>query len=275
MNMTDEEILSIVAHIHLECLPAQFPVKVKKLLNMLIDRKPNFQAMTYQRYAELEGWFPSPFQIRRHFHSLEGKIIYLPDDNLYVLLYNQAQRIERKKWTLAHELGHYFCGHLEHLQLGQFIDECTNHQIEAEANRFARHLLAPPWLLVDIAGAYGYTDAMSFYALCRFLFHLSQEASYYIAISSHDNFYHYGIKKLSPHWNSLQKKYQQPVDDTIFKQLPTQSDFNNFVDAYRYEYNLISRLCASQKIGLIHGPVSVSQLLARLDTLNVVQHRSI
>ena len=132
-----------------------------------------------------------------------------------------------------------------------------------------------PWLLVDIAGAYGYTDAMSFYALCRFLFHLSQEASYYIAISSHDNFYHYGIKKLSPHWNSLQKKYQQPVDDTIFKQLPTQSDFNNFVDAYRYEYNLISRLCASQKIGLIHGPVSVSQLLAKLDTLNVVQHRSI
>lgn len=273
--MTDKEILSIVAHIHLEWLPTQLPVKVKQLLNMIIDLEINFQAMTYQQYAEKEGWFPSPFQFKRYFHSLEGKIIYLPDDDLYVLLYNQAQIIERKKWTLAHELGHYFCGHLNQLHSGQVMDEYTNRRIEAEANRFARYLLAPPWLLASVTGAYGYTDAMSSYALCRFLFRLSQEASYYIAISSHDNFYHYSIKKLSSHWNSLQKKYQQLVDDTIFKQLPTQSDFNNFVDAYRYEYNLISRLCASQKIGLIHGPVSVSQLLARLDTLNVVQHRSI
>lgn len=78
--MTDKEILSIVAHIHLEWLPAQFPVKVKRLLNMLIDLGPNFQAMTYQKYAELEGWFPSLLQIKRHFHSLEGKIIYLPED---------------------------------------------------------------------------------------------------------------------------------------------------------------------------------------------------
>ena len=33
--MTDKEILSIVAHIHLEWLPAQFPVKVKRLLNVV------------------------------------------------------------------------------------------------------------------------------------------------------------------------------------------------------------------------------------------------
>ncbi|TYZ26209.1 hypothetical protein FZ041_14260, partial [Selenomonas caprae] len=62
--MTNKEILSIVAHIHLEWLPAQFPVKVKQLLNMLIDLEQNFQAMTYQKYAEIEDWFPSPFQIK-------------------------------------------------------------------------------------------------------------------------------------------------------------------------------------------------------------------
>ncbi|MBO6203233.1 MAG: ImmA/IrrE family metallo-endopeptidase [Selenomonas sp.] len=273
--MTDKEILSIVAHIHLEWLPTQLPVKVKQLLNMIIDLEINFQAMTYQQYAEKEGWFPSPFQFKRYFHSLEGKIIYLPDDDLYVLLYNQAQIIERKKWTLAHELGHYFCGHLDQLHSGQVIDEYTNRRIEAEANRFARYLLAPPWLLAGVTGAYGYTDAMSFYALCRFLFRLSQEASYYIAVSSHNIFYHYGIKSLASDWNPLQKKYQPIIDDIIFKQLPTQSDFNSFVDAYRYEYNLISWLCASQRIGLIHGPVSAAQILAECNTSDVAQHKGI
>lgn len=273
--MTNKEILSIVAHIHLEWLPTQLPVKVKPLLNMIIDLEINFQAMTYQQYAEKEGWFPSPFQFKRYFHSLEGKIIYLPDDDLYVLLYNQAQIIERKKWTLAHELGHYFCGHLKELKNGQRTDEYTNRHIEAEANQFARYLLAPPWLLVGIAGAYGYTDAMSFYALCRFLFHLSQEASYYIAVSCRSNYYRYGIKSLSSYWNPLQKKYQPIIDDIIFKQLPTQSDFNSFVDAYRYEYNLISWLCTSQRIGLIHGPVSAAQILAECNTSDVAPHKGI
>lgn len=116
---------------------------------------------------------------------------------------------------------------------------------------------------------------MSFYALCRFLFRLSQEASYYIAVSSHDTFYRYGIKSLASYWNPLQKKYQPIIDDIIFKQLPTQSDFNSFVDAYRYEYNFISWLCTGQRNGLIHGPVSVAQILAGYNTSDVAQHKGI
>jgi Zn-dependent peptidase ImmA (M78 family) len=61
----------------------------------------------------------------------------LREGRRYIILYNDAPHIPdaRKRFTLAHELGHYILRH-----------RTDGEKQEREANCFARNLLAPYWI---------------------------------------------------------------------------------------------------------------------------------
>ena len=96
-----------------------------------------------------------------------------------VIYVNRDHAITRQRFTIAHELGHLFCGHLTDKE-GKIIDnaECKrsavwNHQ-EREANQFAAELLMPSRLL-KVAIAAGIKTNYDLAAL----FNVSQEAMSY------------------------------------------------------------------------------------------------
>ena len=62
----------------------------------------------------------------------DGMCQYIEKTDTYVVLYNQSLFPHRKKWTIAHELGHIYLGHTE-----------DNDIAEIEAHFFAAQLLMP------------------------------------------------------------------------------------------------------------------------------------
>ncbi|WP_197092117.1 MULTISPECIES: ImmA/IrrE family metallo-endopeptidase [Mesorhizobium] len=94
----------------------------------------------------------------------EGGLITTPDKFNATILFNQGSRPERRRFTIAHELGHFLIpSHLPSAD-GRFL--CTlqdmrnlkdgeanrREKMEVEANRFASQLLMPPpKFRVDVA----------------------------------------------------------------------------------------------------------------------------
>lgn len=69
------------------------------------------------------------------------------NDEIFIL-YNNSVSVTRQRFTVAHELGHLYLGHVHG---GSSIDFGSQNFDEAEANQFAAHLLMPPSLLrIDI-----------------------------------------------------------------------------------------------------------------------------
>lgn len=62
------------------------------------------------------------------------------------ILFNNARATVRKRFSVAHEIGHLYLGHL-HGNSGSELDASSNNFDEVEANEFAAHLLIPPEML--------------------------------------------------------------------------------------------------------------------------------
>lgn len=72
------------------------------------------------------------------------------DDNKNVIFINKDQYITRKRFTLAHELGHIALNHkLE-------LDNIPDNVRETEANTFASLLLCPPFIVLKTLESYRY-----------------------------------------------------------------------------------------------------------------------
>lgn len=72
------------------------------------------------------------------------------DDNKNVIFINKDQYITRKRFTLAHELGHIALNHkLE-------LDSIPDNVRETEANTFASLLLCPPFIVLKTLESYRY-----------------------------------------------------------------------------------------------------------------------
>lgn len=71
----------------------------------------------------------------------------------FMILYNDKRSISRIRFTIAHELGHIM---LEHSQESELA--------EAEANFFAKHLLAPP-VLVQLIANLGVLEVSDFFSI--------------------------------------------------------------------------------------------------------------
>lgn len=119
------------------------PVKLKKIINSI----DNLTLLSYQKFGKLYGLTKN--EVIKWTQSEEGCLWYCKEDDKYLLLYNKAvTHIGRKRFTLAHELGHYFLKHNEQSERSLLSrNALTSGEIDAyekEANVFARKLLAPP-----------------------------------------------------------------------------------------------------------------------------------
>lgn len=76
-------------------------------------------------------------------------------DGRYLTIYDDTKPINRIRWTLAHEIGHIFLGHLPELRVEKLkrnmeeISEEYYELLEVEANKFASELLTPISLLKE------------------------------------------------------------------------------------------------------------------------------
>ena len=99
----------------------------------------------------------------------ESGITLMQDDKLYIV-YADEQSPQRCRFTIAHELGHIFLGHLFSKDGNGFA---TTDDAERLANVFARDLLSPACVLHELHA----TDAAAIANLCD----ISLEAATYRA----------------------------------------------------------------------------------------------
>lgn len=88
----------------------------------------------------------------------ESGITLVQDDKLYIV-YADEQSPQRCRFTIAHELGHIFLGHLFSKDGNGFA---TTDDAECSANVFARDLLAPACVLHELHA----TNAAAIANLC-------------------------------------------------------------------------------------------------------------
>lgn len=157
----------------------QLPVKVMELAKLF----PNLRIKTYSWFAKNHNL--SIEEVCEYTGSTLGCCWYYKSLGKYLILYNdQEQNIGRKRWTIAHELGHFILKHNEitkkaSLSRGDFTDD-EYKILESEANCFARSLLAPPHVITHINGL----DIRCLTELCE----VSFEAAEYIMIFLENGF---------------------------------------------------------------------------------------
>lgn len=102
-------------------------------------------------------------------HQNESGTTLMQNDKLYII-YADEQSLQRCRFTIAHELGHIFLGHLFSKDGNGFA---TIDDAEHSANVFARDLLAPACVLHELHA----TNAAAIANLCD----ISLEAATYRA----------------------------------------------------------------------------------------------
>lgn len=90
-------------------------------------------------------------------------------DGMNVIFYNQDEMIERVRFSIAHELGHYVMNHITNLDKDDDLYQIQEH----EANTFAAQLLMP-YQLLDVCVYNGIDVTADF---IRKLYGTSNEAS--------------------------------------------------------------------------------------------------
>lgn len=128
----------------------------------------------------------------------------LMQNGVFYIIYNDSERQERCRFTVAHELGHIFLGHLM-IDTPVYRTFDVNNKSEIAANIFARDLLAPACVLHELHA----TSPKAISNLCN----ISIEAANYRA------------KRLAV----LEKRnawYSHPLERKIYNQ------FSNFITNY-------------------------------------------
>ncbi len=147
----------------------------KAVVALLRECGVNTLPVCLQKITEKKQWIPVEYAVARRSGleipspSEDGCTIVREAENTreYIILYNERDPRRRIRWTLAHEIGHIALGHLE-LRPG---DRPEKRVLEAEANYFAKNLLAP---MAVIARA-GAMDRETIASLCD----ISLEAAAY------------------------------------------------------------------------------------------------
>lgn len=135
----------IASKVLLEFNIQEFPFNFSKV----IKRIPDLKRVKYSSIAKSKDISIS--EVCNLYASEEGALIF--DGVTYRIVYNDTQSLERQRFTLAHELGHYFLDHLrkdETIIQRNNLSEAHSKIAEYEANRFARDILAPPYLVKHI-----------------------------------------------------------------------------------------------------------------------------
>ncbi len=119
------EIKDLVLHLLDKCNVGSLPVNLKSILKVHgILLLTSEEAVKYKI-------------LKFAYNDFDGKTIYI--NGVYFIIYNSKHIMGRRRWTIAHELGHIFLAHEE-----------QNRVNEAEANYFAKELLMPMAVLTNM-----------------------------------------------------------------------------------------------------------------------------
>lgn len=138
-------INNLVLDIYKRLPDINFPLNPLEALSLM----PNCRYMSYSDFAKISHI--SVEDVVSLCESRFGCTHYDVAQNRYLILCNQSSdgnnNSGRQRWTLAHELGHIFCRHLEAPAKIKLCHEAfaqpVNIEHEMEADNFARTLLAP------------------------------------------------------------------------------------------------------------------------------------
>ncbi|AUM96360.1 ImmA/IrrE family metallo-endopeptidase [Clostridium sporogenes] len=147
-----------------------------ELMNIFSKIK-NCRVVSYSKH--MNKYNLTEAEVIEHFGSDEGCTIYNFEKDRYLVFYNDLniyyKKPARRRWTLAHELGHVLlCHHTISNKTKIFRNKLTDAEyvwMEAEANRFASLLLANPLILHKL----NIKTNLDIVKICR----LSEEASIY------------------------------------------------------------------------------------------------
>lgn len=106
----------------------------------------NLKVKTYRDISIITNY--STDTIAQVLNTDDGELIYNPNNEKNVLIYNEAvPNKNRQRFTQAHELGHFFLNHnKKNKNCSIFQGNLTEEEydvMEKEANYFAKRLLAP------------------------------------------------------------------------------------------------------------------------------------
>lgn len=173
MNIRYKFIKDKVNEIFINLNINSYPIDI---LNV-ISNFNNCRAISYSKH--MAKYNLSENEVIHHFGSDEGCTIYNPKKQRYLIFYNDLvayyKAPVRRRWTLAHELGHILLNHLTISNNTKiFRNNLSDEEyewMEIEANRFASLLLANPIILYKLK-IKSTNDIMK---ICK----LSEEASNY------------------------------------------------------------------------------------------------
>lgn len=127
----------------------ELPIKIQQFKKIFKD----LEIVKFSVYAKKEGLTIE--EVCEGLETEDGLITFNPINNKYRIMYNDTIENEgRKRWTLAHELGHYALNHLERMDVPILRRSETKNDkdnpFEKEANCFARNILAPPHVIFHL-----------------------------------------------------------------------------------------------------------------------------
>lgn len=118
-----------------------YPIQPELLLQCI---PKSCRILSYQEMAEVTGC-----TVQRRCRSMQKQFwsdALRSRYNRYLILYNAEMNAGRIRWTLAHEIGHIYIGHLEVIEGAEIAyneQRGFYDQFESEADYFAWNLLAP------------------------------------------------------------------------------------------------------------------------------------
>jgi Zn-dependent peptidase ImmA (M78 family)/rRNA maturation endonuclease Nob1 len=143
------EALEVLEESDVTELPLDFLMIQKRFRNL-------FHIRSYASLMTATG--QSRYACIRMLGSEDGATV-LNGDNKYIIYYNENKSRPRIRFTIAHEIGHIFLGHLEEygnpVLESDDVEEQLYEHLEREANCFARNLLCPAYHTAKLLEEHG------------------------------------------------------------------------------------------------------------------------
>lgn len=136
-------INNLVLKLYSQLPRIKYPLDLNEVLSLI----PNCKLMSYQKFADINHC--SVNDVIALCQSKSGCTHYDVETNRYLILVNLAETSNygRRRWTIAHEIGHIVCGHhilsaVDKIAENSFA-QINNQDYEIEADYFAVTLLSP------------------------------------------------------------------------------------------------------------------------------------
>ena len=140
-------INNLVLNLYSQLPRIKYPLDLNEVLSLI----PNCKLMSYQKFADINRC--SVNDVITLCQSKSGCTHYDVENNRYLILVNLAETSNygRRRWTIAHEIGHIVCGHhilsaVDKIAENSFA-QINNQDYEIEADYFVATLLSPLPLL--------------------------------------------------------------------------------------------------------------------------------